>query len=135
MNKGTRLLAAALMLGGVAGQAFGQAWPAKPIHIVVPFPPGQSADTMMRILSERLPSIIGQPVIVENRPGAGGVIGMEYVMKQPADGYTVVMAGSGPTSISPTLQKLPYDTTRDFDPVTAVASVAQVFMVILSFQG
>lgn len=117
------------MAWAVPQQAMAQSWPAKPIHIVVPFPPGQGADTMMRLLAEKLPAALGQPVIVENKPGAGGAIGMESVAKSPADGYTVVMAGSGPTSISPTLQKLPYDTTRDFDPVTAVASVAQVFMV------
>lgn len=121
----------ALMLGPIAGSqpSLAQSWPARPVHIVVPFPPGQGADTMMRLLAEKLPASLGQPVIVENKPGAGGAIGMEAVAKATADGYTVVMAGSGPTSISPTLQKLPYDTTRDFDPVTAVASVAQVFMV------
>ena len=131
--KSLALAAATAAILASNGPVLAQAWPARPVHIVVPFPPGQGADTMMRLLAEKLPATLGQPVIVENKPGAGGSIGMDAVAKSAADGYTVVMAGSGPTSISPTLQKLPYDTTKDFDPVTAVASVAQAFMVNANF--
>jgi len=130
-----RVAALAMTFGLAPAFVHAQAWPSRPVHIVVPFPPGQGADTMMRLLAEKLPATLGQPVIVENKPGAGGSIGMEHVAKSAPDGYTVVMAGSGPTSISPTLQKLPYDTTKSFDPVTAVASVAQVFMVNPSFEA
>lgn len=107
-----------------------QNYPARTVRIVVPFPPGQGADTMMRILAEGLTPALGQSFIVENRPGAGGTIGTEYVAKQPADGYTLLMAASGIFAISPSLvAKLGYDPVRDFDPVTAVAGVAQAFVV------
>lgn len=124
----------ALALAAASATAAAQAWPAKPVRIVVPFPPGQSADIMMRLLAERLTPALGKQVIVENRAGAGGAIGMEHAAKSAPDGYTVVMGASGPMTIAPTLQaKLPYDPLKDFEPVTAVASVAQVFMANPSF--
>lgn len=125
---------AATLLGAFAVAAAAQSYPAKPVRIVVPFPPGQSADTMMRILAEQLGPVMGQQFVVENRPGAGGVIGTEYVAKQPPDGYTLLMAASGTFAISPSLQaKLPYDPLKDFEPVTAVAGVAQAFVVNPAF--
>jgi tripartite-type tricarboxylate transporter receptor subunit TctC len=127
-------LTVAVALAAASALAAAQTWPTKPVRIVVPFPPGQSADIMMRLLAERLTPALGKQVIVDNRAGAGGAIGMEHAAKSEPDGHTVVMGASGPTTISPTLQpKLPYDPLKDFEPVTAVASVAQVFMANPSF--
>jgi tripartite-type tricarboxylate transporter receptor subunit TctC len=130
------VLSGAAALAGWSGSAAAQAYPTKVVRIVVPFPAGQAADTIMRIIAERLHPTLGQPVIVENRAGAGGAIGMEYVASQPPDGHTLVMGGSGPTSINPLLQpSIRYDPLKDFEPVTAVASVPQVFMVNPSFEA
>jgi len=101
------------------------------IKIVVPFPPGQGADVIMRMLTEPLSRRLKQPVIVENRPGAGGALGTDYALKQPADGLTLIMGSSGTLSISPTLQPQAarYNPLKDVEPITGVASVAQAFMV------
>jgi tripartite-type tricarboxylate transporter receptor subunit TctC len=111
--------------------AAGQTYPAHVIKLVVPFPPGQGADILMRLIAERLGARVGQPVIIDNRPGAGGTIGTAFVGSQAPDGYTLLMGASGPMAISPTLQPrvAKYSTTRDFEPITGVASVAQVFVV------
>ena len=100
-------------------------------RIVVPYPPGQGADLIMRLMAEPLGKRLGQPVIVDNRPGAGGTIGTEYVSKQPADGTTLLMGSSGAISIAPTLtpQAARYNPLKDFEPLTGVAAVAQVFVV------
>jgi tripartite-type tricarboxylate transporter receptor subunit TctC len=101
------------------------------VRIVVPFPPGQGADLIIRLVAERLSPRLGQPVVVDNRPGAGGTIGTEQVARSPADGATLVMGASGPISISPTLQPavVKYDPLKDFEPITGIASVAQLFVV------
>jgi len=108
-----------------------QAFPTHSIRLVVPFPPGQGADTLMRLIGEKLGANIGQPIVIDNRPGAGGVIGTEFVTTQPPDGYTLLMGASGPLAISPTLQAnvVKYNPVTDFEPVTGVASVAQIFAV------
>jgi tripartite-type tricarboxylate transporter receptor subunit TctC len=118
------------VLTGLMGPAIAQSYPTKPVRIVVPFPSGQGADVLMRVLAERLSATMGERFYVDNRPGAGGTIGMEHAAKSAPDGYTLVMGGSGPTSISPSLYAtLPYDPLKDFDPVTGVASVPQLFLV------
>jgi tripartite-type tricarboxylate transporter receptor subunit TctC len=106
-------------------------FPDRPIKLVVPFPPGQSADTLMRILGEQMAVKLKQPIVIDNRPGAGGVIGTQYVATQPADGYTLLMGGSGPMTISPTLQPAvaKYDAVRNFSPIAGVARIAQVIVV------
>ncbi len=107
------------------------AWsPTRPVRIIMPFPPGQGSDILMRLLAERLQPLLGQPLVVENRAGAGGTVGMEYTVTQPADGSTIVMGGSGPTTIAPTLYpRLGYDSTRDLTPICLIASVPQLFVV------
>ena len=112
----------------LAGPVFAQG---APIRLVVPFPPGQGADTIMRLIAERLVPRLGQAVVIDNRPGAGGTLGTDYVAKQPPDGLTLLMGSSGALSISPTLQPgvAKYNPVRDFEPITGVASVAQVFVV------
>jgi tripartite-type tricarboxylate transporter receptor subunit TctC len=123
--------ALALMVGLLAGSAVAQDYPTKPVRIIVPFPPGQGADTLVRIVAERLTPALGQQVIVENRPGAGGTIGTEYVAKQARpDGYTLVMGASGPLTISQSLYpKIGYNSLKDLESVTLLSTVPQVFVV------
>ncbi|MFN0162655.1 MAG: Bug family tripartite tricarboxylate transporter substrate binding protein [Burkholderiales bacterium] len=105
--------------------------PGGTIKLIVPFPPGQGADTIMRLVAERLAPRLGQPVVIDNRPGAGGTVGTDFAAKQAPDGLTLLMGASGPMAISPTLQPSAarYNPLRDFETVTGVASVAQVFVV------
>ena len=123
------LLAAFMALASFAANA--QAYPTHAIRLVVPFPPGQGADTLMRLIGEKLGTDLGQPIVIDNRPGAGGVIGTDFVTTQPPDGYTLLMGASGPIAISPSLQPqvVKYNPVTDFEPVTGVASVAQLFAV------
>ncbi len=106
-------------------------YPSRPIKLVIPFPPGQSSDTLMRIVGEHVATQLKQPVVIDNRPGAGGIIGTQFVASQPADGYTILMGGSGPMSISPSLQPgvAKYDSVKDFSQITGVARIAQVIVV------
>ena len=125
-------VAAGLALAFAVGSALAQAaYPQRPIKLVVPFPPGQSSDILMRIVGEQVGAKLRQPVVIDNRPGAGGVIGTQYVASQPADGYTLLMGGSGPMTISPSLQPgvAKYDAVKNFSPVVGVARIAQVIVV------
>jgi tripartite-type tricarboxylate transporter receptor subunit TctC len=124
-----RLCAAALAIG-LAFNAHAE-WPERPIKIVVPFPPGNASDVAMRIVGEKLSGELGQPVVVENRAGAGGVIGTAYGAKQPADGYTISMGSTGPLAIAPALRAatVPYSPEKDFVAVGAIAWAPQVLVV------
>jgi tripartite-type tricarboxylate transporter receptor subunit TctC len=104
-----------------AGAAFAQAYPNHPIKVIVPWPPGQATDVAARMVAEKLVPVLGQPLIVDNRPGAGGVVGCEYAAKSPSDGYTLVAGSSGPISISPNVQKVAYDPLKDFAPISLLA--------------
>ncbi|HEV7802670.1 MAG TPA: tripartite tricarboxylate transporter substrate binding protein [Burkholderiales bacterium] len=107
-----------------------QQWPTRPVRIIVPFPPGQAADIITRIVAERLSPALGQQVIVDNRPGAGAALGTEIGAKSPPDGYTQVAGGSAALAINPHLyRKLGYDTPRDFAPVIQLVSIPMVFVV------
>jgi len=108
-----------------AASALAQSWPAKPVRVVAPFPPGGTVDITARILQPKLSEAFGQPVVVENRAGAGGSVGTEAVARSTADGYTFLLTLSSHT-INPILYKLNYDTERDFAPVSLVASVPQL---------
>lgn len=120
MRPATRLLLATL-LSLTALDAAAQ-YPAKPIHIVVPSAPGDGSDLTARLISDQLSQALGQPVIVENKLGAGGVVGTEYAARQPADGYTLIMANAGSHSINAALySKLSYDPAKDFTPVALVS--------------
>src|ERR1035437_449496 len=97
-------------------------YPEKPIKIVVPYPPGGSTDILTRIIGQKLQEQLKQPVIVENRGGASGIIGSVAVANSAPDGYTLLMQGSGPAVINISLfQKLPYHPIRDFTPITLTA--------------
>ena len=121
--------AAALLIGPAALPAFAQAWPAKPVRIVVPFAPGGSTDVVARLLAQKLTAVWGQTVLVENRAGAGGNVGADVVAKAPADGYTLLMA-SGSITINPHLYKnMAFDTKKDLVPITNVASGPMLVVV------
>src|SRR2546423_2202076 len=107
-----------------------QSYPAKPIRLISPFPPGAVVDTLCRTLAVPLGELLGQPVIVENRTGAGGNIGMDIVAKAPADGYTIGMGSIGTHRINPSVYaKMPFHPLRDFVPITLVASNINVLVV------
>ncbi len=100
-------------------QAQNSAWPLKPIRLVVTFPPGGSSDAAARIVAPRLAERLGQAVVVDNRPGAGGAVGLDLVAKSAPDGYTIVLASAGGLTANPSLYKqLPYEPLRDFAPIT-----------------
>ena len=104
-------------------------YPNRPVKIVLGFPPGQATDTVARAIAQKLGETTGQIFIVENRPGAAGIIGTDLVAKSPADGYTLVMGSSGVMAVNPGLySKLPYDPVKDFAPIT-VAVTVPLFLV------
>lgn len=118
MNNAALIMASALLALGGHSAVRAQAFPTKPIRFVVPFAPGGGTDFLARLIAPRLSDSLGQSVIVDNRPGAGGVIGAELVAKAPADGYTILLGSPGSMSISPhLLSKIPYDSLRDFKPI------------------
>ncbi|MEO8202633.1 MAG: tripartite tricarboxylate transporter substrate binding protein [Betaproteobacteria bacterium] len=112
-----------------AGNASAQAYPAKAVKMIVPFPPAGATDVVGRFVAQKLGERWGQSVIVDNRPGAGGTIGSDLVAKSAPDGYTLLMATSSTHSIGPSLSKLPYDPIRDFAAIAHVANVPNVLVV------
>ena len=121
---------AALLVALLAGTAAGQSFPSKPIHIVVPFAPGGGTDVLTRIVAQQLAEQLGQPVIVDNKPGAGGALGAALVVKAPADGYTLYV-GSSATSMMPALYKnLGFDPIADFKPIAVIAT--SPFLLIMN---
>jgi tripartite-type tricarboxylate transporter receptor subunit TctC len=114
----------------IAGLAQAQNYPTKPIRLIAPFPPGGSTDVLARLIAQKLNEAWGQQVIVENRGGAGGTIGVELAARAAPDGYTIVMGHIGTFGANPTLYpKLPYDAIRDFAPITLLAMVPNALVV------
>ena len=114
----------------LSASAFSAEYPSKPIHLIVPFPPGGPADILARIIGPRLSQSLGQPIIIENRPGAGGNIASEYVAKAKPDGYNLVLGFVGTHAINSSLYaNMPYDNVKDFAPVTPIASVSIMLVV------
>ncbi|MFO1192643.1 MAG: tripartite tricarboxylate transporter substrate-binding protein, partial [Rhodoferax sp.] len=106
-----------------------QAWPSRGLRVIVPFPPGGATDTSARIVAEQLALRLRQPVVVENKPGAATVIGMEAAAKAAPDGYTLLVTGGGSLSVLPALRNnLPYDVARDFAPITQLVSAPVVII-------
>ena len=120
---------AAMALGLAADVAMAQAWPAKPISLVVPFPPGGTTDVLARALAEKLSQSLGQTVIVESKPGAGATLGADMVAKSKPDGYTLLMGAVHHTIATSVYKKLPYDFQKDFAPITTVAVVPNVLVI------
>ncbi|GAA5234574.1 tripartite tricarboxylate transporter substrate binding protein [Verticiella sediminum] len=119
------ILGAALPLAAPAAADY----PERPLRFVVNFPPGGAADTIARLFGQEIGAALGQPVVVENKAGAGGAIGMVYAAKQPADGYTFTMGTLGSAIVQPLIQKTPYDMLNDFDPVSLIATGPAVLVV------
>lgn len=123
------LLALAVATTGLLPLAHAQSWPAKPIKVIVNFPPGGAADQLARIVGQPLSEALGQPVVIENRGGAGGNIGGDAVAKSPADGYTLLLSSGGMVSINPHLYaRMPFDPAKDLRPVASIARIA-VYLV------
>lgn len=113
---------------GAAAQSQ-QSYPNRPVRLVVPFPPGGGADNLARMLQDRLTQRLGQQVIIDNRAGANGNIGMEIVARAPADGYTMVITSVGTWAVNPSLYKLPFDAIKDFAPIIQISSSPGVLVV------
>jgi tripartite-type tricarboxylate transporter receptor subunit TctC len=126
------VLGAALAMIGASAQV--QAYPTKPVKVVVGFPPGQATDIIARMVAEELSKSLGQQFYVDNRAGAAGIIGTEAVAKAPGDGYTLLMSSSGPLAVNPSLySKLPYDPLKDLAPILLVARVPEYLVANPAF--
>ena len=127
--KGMRIALGLVLLGAAAG-ALAQAYPSKPIHIVVGFPPGGGNDIIARLLGAKMQESWGQPVVIDNKPGANSIIATEFVAKSAPDGYTLLVNATGGMSVNPVLySKLPYDSLKDFVPISMVGSFPLVLVV------
>jgi len=126
-----RLMVTLLVVFGCSGLAMAQTnYPSKPLHLVVPYPPGGSVDTAARLVAQKLTERLGQPVLVENRAGAAGMVGSDFVAKSPADGYTLVWGTVSSHAINMSLySKVPYDNLRDFAPITQL--LEQPLMIVV----
>jgi tripartite-type tricarboxylate transporter receptor subunit TctC len=125
-----RRSAAAIALLAAAGLAAAQAWPTKPIKVIVPYPPGGTSDILARALGPGMQAALGQPWIVENKPGATGNVGADFVAKSPPDGHTILLADIGSLAIAPSVvTSLPFDPVKDFAPVVMVAYSPHLLVV------
>ncbi|MGZ8265999.1 MAG: Bug family tripartite tricarboxylate transporter substrate binding protein [Burkholderiales bacterium] len=124
-----RAAVASVLALGFAHVAPGQGYPTKPIRMIVPWNPGGTSDTIARILGQKMTETWGQPVVIDTRAGASGIIGTEIVMRAPDDGYTVLHANMSQWATNPSLYKTNYDTLRDFAPVSMVATAPQLLVV------
>ncbi len=128
INRRQFSLAAAAALA--TPRAFAQTYPGKPVRLIIPFPPGGATDILGRVLAQKLGEQLGQQVVVENRPGAGGAIGSELAAKAAPDGYTILLATVSTHSVGPALNpKMPYDVKRDFVPIVHMADATNVLIV------
>ena len=124
-----QLVAAAVALLAIDGNALAQGWPSKPVHVIVPVTPGSAIDIVARTISDQLTTQLGQPLVVENRTGAGGTIGAAAVAKADPDGHTILVHSTAHTIFPATFANLPFDTVRDFAGVTPVVNVPLVLIV------
>ena len=132
VSKWLAVFLSALGLAAALPSAHAQvpAYPTKPVKLVVPFPPGGSLDIAGRLIAQKLTEMWGQSVVVENKPGAGGNIGADFVAKSPADGYTILLGALSTHAVNPSLYKtMPYDAVKDFAPITLIAITPNVLVV------
>jgi tripartite-type tricarboxylate transporter receptor subunit TctC len=109
-----------------------QDFPNKSIRLIVPFPPGGPNDIIARVVGQRMSEILKQPIVIENRSGQGGVTGTDAVAKSPPDGYTIAISSAGALAISPSMEKVSYETLKDLQPITLVAKVPEMLVVATS---
>ena len=136
MQRRTALLtlSALALLAALPLPAAAQAWPSKPLRLVIPFPAGGATDIIGRLLAQKLAAALGQQVVIDNKPGAGGSIGSDLVAKALPDGHTLLLATSSTHSIGPALNpKMPYDAFKDFAPIAHVANAPSVLVVGAGF--
>jgi tripartite-type tricarboxylate transporter receptor subunit TctC len=117
----------------VTGYAAAQGYPNRPIKIFVGFPPGQSVDVVARLVAPPMAQALGQAIVVDNRPGAGGVMGVNALLGAPADGYSTMIGSSGPLSVNPHLSKVPFDVQKSFAPISMLATLQYVLVTQPSF--
>jgi tripartite-type tricarboxylate transporter receptor subunit TctC len=129
MSGGLRAAVAAAAMLAMSGMAVAQPFPSKAVHIFVPYPPGGGVDVLTRTLGDVVSKQWGQSVVVENRPGAGGVIASQALASSPPDGYTLIVVASGHATNPFLYPKLPYDTFKDFTPISLLASSANILLV------
>ena len=130
MKKMTRRAAGALALAMVASSAWAQDFPSRSLKLVVPYAPGGGADSVARIVAKRVAENVGQPIVIENKGGAGSIVGTDLVAKAEPDGYTLLLGQSGPISINPAVYKtLPYDPVKDFAPITMTTAYPYILVV------
>jgi len=128
-SRGRALALLLALFSIVSSGALAQAWPMRPVRIIVPSPPGDGSDSVARAVAEKLTSALGQPFVVENKPGAGGVVGAEQVAHAPPDGYTLIMGNAGSHGINAAVYtQLNYDVVRDFVPVSLIAQSPNVLV-------
>ena len=130
MRRLTLLIAALTLSGAALAQP---TYPNRTLRAVIPWPPGQATDLVGRVIAQKLSEVLGQPTVPDNRAGAGGMIGTDFVAKAPADGYTLLVASSGPVTVNPLLQKTPYDVDRDFVPVAMIGLSPYVLVTGTAF--
>jgi tripartite-type tricarboxylate transporter receptor subunit TctC len=127
--KSLKLLSAAVLGIAISAPAFAAGYPEKPVTVVVPFPAGGASDTTARVTTQKMQESLGQPIVVENKPGANGSLGAGQVAKAKADGYTLIVGSIGVYAINPALYKsLPYDPTKDFDLLTVAVRTPNVLV-------
>ena len=124
-----KALAAAAMCLAASGTAQAQGYPAKPIRLIVPFPAGGATDLFARTLSQKMGEKLGAPLVVDNKPGAGGAIGSDLAAKSAPDGYTLLLGTTSTHAIGPVISKVPYDTARDFTPIAHVGDAPSIMLV------
>jgi tripartite-type tricarboxylate transporter receptor subunit TctC len=117
----------------LSGAVFAQSYPNRPVKVIVPWPPGQATDIAARMLADKMQDALKQPFVVDNRAGAGGSIGTEAAVKSPADGYTLLAASSGPVSIMPSLQKIPYEPLKDLTLIGLITRNPYALVVAANF--
>ena len=124
------LLAALTLCGAALAQ---QPYPNRPLRVVIPWPPGQATDLVGRLIAQKLTEVLGQTAVPDNRAGAGGMMGTDFAAKAAPDGYTILMASSGPVTINPLVQKTPYDVDRELVPVAKIGLSPYVLVTSPSF--
>ncbi len=117
------------LLAFVSAASFAQTYPAKAVRLIVPFPPGGSTDLVARVVGQKMADAWGKQVVIDNRPGANGMIGSDIVAKANPDGYSIVLGTIGPMAINASLYKMPYDILKDLAPITYTANIANVLVV------